>query len=392
MFSSVRLSITPLRLCKTDILKGSGKLPSLMRGPYFRTTNKKTLKHLTAIPSKSYSTSTNDKTLGASEQTTHSDSETKKEDIKGPEDPSKKKIYEPISSLLSRPAVISKLNHDGAQFLVQRMRDITGAIKFGGTQHALSVASKALNELTGYSSVEGMKEKVIQQERDFMATRQRLAEAKHAYEEAITRRSTTQREINELLQRKHQWSDDDVVRFTQLYRDEHINEQAENTAKEEFRKCERQVEQEYTDLTRSIMLRYHEEQVWSDKIRSASTYVTIALMMLNVILFIGVQTKRLETLEEKIGQLLQLSTNLFYKNSENNTNTFDVGNSELPMTEEEIKSFMDDFEKPVDSSQRVRKPIKLTRDEFDNIILISALLGASIGLLISVMVTELFSR
>ncbi|CAG8446181.1 3525_t:CDS:2 [Acaulospora colombiana] len=368
---------------------------------------------------------------GAPEQATNSNPEAKG-DTSGPENSSsKKKMHdEPASSLISRPTIISQLKRGGAQLFVRRMRDLTSVLKVGDTRHALSVASKALNEFTGYSSVENMKEKVIQQEKDFMATRQRLTEAKHAYEESIARRSATQREINELLQRKHQWSNDDVVRFTQLYRDEHTNEQAEIAAKEDFRKYEQQVEQEYTNLTRSMMLRYHEEQVWSDKIRSASTYVTIALMMLNVILFIGVQTifeprkrqkltsqfeellvnktreeedklenglfhpfiKRLEMFEEKIGQLLQLSTKMLYKSPENNTNTPDVNNSELPMTEEEIKSFMDDFEKPVDDSQRARKPVKLTRDEFDNIILISALLGASIGLLISVMVTEIFSR
>ncbi|CAG8770422.1 2937_t:CDS:1, partial [Cetraspora pellucida] len=122
--------------------------------------------------------------------------------------------------------------------------------------------------------------------KEFETARKCLATAKRAYEEIIAGRSATQREINELLQRKHQWSGDDVIRFTQLYKNEHTNEQIESAAREEFQKCEQKVEQGYTELTRSIMLRYHEEQIWSDKIRSASTYGTVALMMLNVISFI----------------------------------------------------------------------------------------------------------
>ena len=42
-------------------------------------------------------------------------------------------------------------------------------------------------------------------------------------------------------------------------------------------------------LTKSILTRYHEEQIWSDKIRSASTWVTWALMGFNVFLFVIVQ-------------------------------------------------------------------------------------------------------
>lgn len=38
------------------------------------------------------------------------------------------------------------------------------------------------------------------------------------------------------------------------------------------------------------MERYHEEQLWSDKIRSVSTYGTWALMVVNLILFVAVQT------------------------------------------------------------------------------------------------------
>lgn len=103
-------------------------------------------------------------------------------------------------------------------------------------------------------------------------------------------RSRTQREINELLQRKHQWNAEDVTRFTELYRSEHTHAQEETAAKEEFHRSEKAMDREYLELTRSMMERYHEEQLWSDKIRGASTYGTWALLAANVFLFMAVQT------------------------------------------------------------------------------------------------------
>lgn len=50
------------------------------------------------------------------------------------------------------------------------------------------------------------------------------------------------------------------------------------------------MDREYMELARSIMERYHEEQLWSDKIRSVSTYGTWALMVVNLLLFVAVQT------------------------------------------------------------------------------------------------------
>jgi hypothetical protein len=86
------------------------------------------------------------------------------------------------------------------------------------------------------------------------------------------------------------WTGDDVTKFTELYRLEHQHSQAESVAKEQYQTCEKQMDREYMELARSIMERYHEEQLWSDKIRSVSTYGTWALMVVNLLLFVAVQT------------------------------------------------------------------------------------------------------
>ena len=118
------------------------------------------------------------------------------------------------------------------------------------------------------------------------AARNASRQAKVAYENAVAERSKCQREVNDLLQRKSSWSDSDVVRFTNLVRQDHLNEQEEARAKVEAAQTDQAIEQEFQNLTRAILNRYHEEQVWSDKIRSASTYGSLIALGLNLAVFV----------------------------------------------------------------------------------------------------------
>lgn len=107
-----------------------------------------------------------------------------------------------------------------------------------------------------------------------------------AYEEAVQKRSDSQREVNSLLERKSTWSDADVSRFTVLVRQDHALEQEEARAKGAVGQTEDEVEREFSALMRGILARYHEEQIWSDKIRSVSTYGQLAVLGVNVLVFV----------------------------------------------------------------------------------------------------------
>ena len=119
--------------------------------------------------------------------------------------------------------------------------------------------------------------------------------------------------MNELLQRKHAWTPNDLERFTQLYRSDHANEQAEAAAQENLLAVERRAEEAAARLSASILARYHEEQIWSDKIRRMSTWGTWGLMGVNVLLFlvfqIGVEPWRRKRLvkgfEDKVMEALE---------------------------------------------------------------------------------------
>ncbi|EAW12924.1 putative mitochondrion biogenesis protein (She9) [Aspergillus clavatus NRRL 1] len=153
-------------------------------------------------------------------------------------------------------------------------------------QSNVFVAGQRLNDLTGYSSIEALKKDIQVQEERLRTARLRVREAKDSYAAAINRRSASQREVNELLQRKHAWSPADLERFTHLYRNDHTNEVAEMETQEALSAAERESEEAAAQLSKSILSRYHEEQVWSDKIRRMSTWGTWGLMGVNVLLFL----------------------------------------------------------------------------------------------------------
>lgn len=122
--------------------------------------------------------------------------------------------------------------------------------------------------------------------------------------------------MNELLQRKHAWSPTDLERFTSLYRSDHANERAETEAQEALVAAEREAEETAALLSKNILTRYHEEQIWSDKIRRMSTWGTWGLMGVNVLLFLIFQVavepwrrKRLvKGFEEKVMEALEKET------------------------------------------------------------------------------------
>jgi sensitive to high expression protein 9, mitochondrial len=102
----------------------------------------------------------------------------------------------------------------------------------------------------------------------------------------VQKRSDSQREVNGLLERKSTWTDTDVSRFTVLVRQDHALEQEEARAKLGVARTEDGVEREFSALMRAILARYHEEQVWSDKIRSVATYGQLAVLGVNVLVFV----------------------------------------------------------------------------------------------------------
>jgi sensitive to high expression protein 9 len=103
----------------------------------------------------------------------------------------------------------------------------------------------------------------------------------------LTSASASQRELNDLLQRKHTWSSSDVERFTLLVREDHQSSSAATHAKDEVERLEAEADKAFDGLMRAILQRYHEEQTWSDKLRSLSSYTQLLVLGVNALLFLG---------------------------------------------------------------------------------------------------------
>ncbi|KAL1861682.1 hypothetical protein VTK73DRAFT_6967 [Phialemonium thermophilum] len=156
-------------------------------------------------------------------------------------------------------------------------------------QSRVLIASQALNDLTGYSAIEAIKAQNADLERRHAASQTRLHDARQSYKSLTARRAATQREVTALLARKDAWTPADLERFTALYRLDHELEGRVAAAADELTEAETEEDRLAAALNAGILRRYHEEQIWSDRIRRQSTWGTWGLMGVNVLLFLALQ-------------------------------------------------------------------------------------------------------
>jgi sensitive to high expression protein 9 len=156
-------------------------------------------------------------------------------------------------------------------------------------QSRVLTASKTLNELTGYSGIETIKDENTVLESSLAAAQTRVRLARQAYKTSNSKRGNTQREVTTLLARKDSWSPADLERFTELYRTDHVLDGEVAAAQENLTEAEAEEQSLAQRLNAGILRRYHEEQIWSDRIRRASTWGTWGLMGMNFLLFFVLQ-------------------------------------------------------------------------------------------------------
>ncbi|KAK4100785.1 hypothetical protein N658DRAFT_567156 [Parathielavia hyrcaniae] len=150
-------------------------------------------------------------------------------------------------------------------------------------------ATQTLNDLTGYSAIEAIKRRNTELETLHSTAQARLREARHSYKALTSHRASTQREVTTLLARKDTWTPLDLERFTTLYRLDHELEAQVGAAAAELTEAESDEARLGGELNAGILKRYHEEQIWSDRIRRQSTWGTWGLMGVNVVLFLVLQ-------------------------------------------------------------------------------------------------------
>ncbi|KAH6995646.1 Mdm33 family-domain-containing protein [Ilyonectria sp. MPI-CAGE-AT-0026] len=150
-------------------------------------------------------------------------------------------------------------------------------------------ATQTLNDITGYTGIEIIKVQNAELETALAEAHERVRHCRQAYKTSNSKRAQTQREVTTLLARKDTWSPFDLERFTELYRTDHVLEGEVVTSQEALTDAEVEEQSLSQRLNAGILKRYHEEQIWSDRIRRASTWGTWGLMGMNFLLFVVLQ-------------------------------------------------------------------------------------------------------
>ncbi|KAH8761957.1 Mdm33 family-domain-containing protein [Diaporthe sp. PMI_573] len=156
-------------------------------------------------------------------------------------------------------------------------------------QSRVLVASQTLSDLTGYTAIEAIKASNAALEADLARAQADLRRARQHYKAVNARRASTQREVTTLLARKDTWAPPDLERFTTMYRQDHELEAEVAEASTRLTEAEADEARLGQALNSGILRRYHEEQIWSDRIRRQSTWGTWGLMGVNILLFIVLQ-------------------------------------------------------------------------------------------------------
>ncbi|OCF43995.1 hypothetical protein I317_02101 [Kwoniella heveanensis CBS 569] len=181
------------------------------------------------------------------------------------------------------------------------------------TEKRLVELGLKVNQMTGYQEVERLKGLVFAKEDNLQSLREAARAAKEAYDQAVAARSSAQRDVNSLLERKHSWTDADVSRFTSLVRADHASTHAVSSTSIALKEAELAVDKAFSELMQTILQRYHEEQVWSDKIRSVSTWANLIGLALNAVIFLGAvvfvepwkRRRLVERLEERVAGMME---------------------------------------------------------------------------------------
>lgn len=156
-------------------------------------------------------------------------------------------------------------------------------------KQSIRIASNVVNEITGYNKVMKLKDIIVENEQKLKDIKEAIHNAKVDHEKALELRSSSQKEVNELLERKNSWNPVDLDRFTRIYMTTHDLDKTVKDSTGNLKNLEELQETTHDALIRSIMNRYHEEQIWSDKIRQFSTWGTILIMCINMLLVLLVQ-------------------------------------------------------------------------------------------------------
>ena len=171
---------------------------------------------------------------------------------------------------------------------------------------------QAFNSLTGYSSIEAITANNTRLEKTLGEARSAMRAARQHLQDTSAAQVTTQRDMATLLARKASWVQSDKARFAELIEDDYRLETEVAQAAKAVEDAEAREQALTNEWVAGMSKQYYEHQVYSDRIRRASTWGTWGLMGVNVLLFLLLQFvaepwkrgRLLNSMEEREAKLL----------------------------------------------------------------------------------------
>lgn len=98
-----------------------------------------------------------------------------------------------------------------------RAKSFSDALAALELERKLAQVGGKINKATGYEEIERLRIGVVEREKELLRVREVATKSKEDYTEAVEKRMKSQREVNDLLQRKSNWSSADVLRCVCLF-------------------------------------------------------------------------------------------------------------------------------------------------------------------------------
>ena len=150
----------------------------------------------------------------------------------------------------------------------------------------VEVGIQFFNEKSGWTQVEHLKNAITSLEDGLRAQQDAFKHVRAELDEANSTHRTVQNEISTLAAAKHSWTDVQFKQYQDLLQQERALQQKLVQLQHRSRNAEDGVDLALRDLMEGLRKRFHEEQLWTDRIRQLSMWSTIGILFANSLIFL----------------------------------------------------------------------------------------------------------
>eukprot|EP00241_Pyramimonas_parkeae_P007037 CAMPEP_0114241664 /NCGR_PEP_ID=MMETSP0058-20121206/9749_1 /TAXON_ID=36894 /ORGANISM="Pyramimonas parkeae, CCMP726" /LENGTH=313 /DNA_ID=CAMNT_0001354197 /DNA_START=67 /DNA_END=1009 /DNA_ORIENTATION=- len=160
-----------------------------------------------------------------------------------------------------------------------------GVIPWERMRDAQTGLQEWISNFTGYNRVENLKEQESLHHSEFRMAKDRMRTLTEEYERAVQKRSTTQSQVNSLLNRRLEWTSEEAQRFAQINTQDIVLKATEAEARNALDQGMEAVDLCQGKWLRAVEQHRKQELAYIENSRHLGTYASLALLSLNTIMF-----------------------------------------------------------------------------------------------------------